>query len=133
MSDLIYNEKYSEIFKLHDMLKQADIPHDFFERTIADHLYVYQILYPNKESWDCMLPGERVRHLTCSVIEGPDTKGGDGNLLETLGLVHGDDPDFGTLVGYLSAENVYNEIVKAEEERKAMFTRMPKDAMVEEE
>lgn len=133
MSEITYNEKYSEIFKLHDMLKAADIPHDFLERTMGGRLYVYQILYPNKESWEYMLPGEKTRDYTCSVIEGPDTKGGDQNLLETLGLVHGDDPDFETLVGYLTAENVCNELVKVEEERKAMFTHMPKDATVEEE
>lgn len=128
-----FDEKYSEIFKLHDMLKTADIPHDFHRRMMGGRLYVYQILYPNKESWDCMLPGEGARDMTCSIIEGPDTRGGDQNRLEIYGLFHGTDPDFDSLVGYLTAENVYNEIVKAEEERKAMFTHMPKDAMAEEE
>lgn len=130
--EIEFDEKYSEIFKLHDMLTKADIDHDFLTRKIG-LTYIYQILYPNKESWDLMLPGEGARYLTCSIIEGPDTRGGDKNLLEVFGLIHGDDPDFDDLCGYLTAENVFNEIVKADEERKAMFAHMPKDATVEEE
>lgn len=142
--EIEFDEKYSEIFKLHDMLTKADIDHDFLKRKIDStgkiHGWVYknytgpamyQILYPNKESWDLMLPGEGARYLTCSIIEGPDTRGGDKNLLEVFGLIHGDDPDFDDLCGYLTAENVFNEIVKADEERKAMFAHMPKDATVE--
>ena len=132
MAEVEFNEKYSEIFKLHEMLLIEDIPHDFIERDMGGRLFVYQILYPNKESWDCMLPGEGARDMTCSIIEGPDTRGGDQNRLEIYGLFHGTDPDFDSLVGYLTAENVYNEIVKAEEERKALFKHMPKDIAVEE-
>ena len=132
MAEVEFNEKYSEIFKLHKMLLIEDIPHDFIERDMDGRLFVYQILYPNKESWNCMLPGEGARDMTCSIIEGPDTRGGDQNRLEIYGLFHGTDPDFDSLVGYLTAENVYNEIVKAEEERKALFKHMPKDIAVEE-
>lgn len=133
MAEVEFNEKYSEIFKLHEMLKKNDIPHDFFERDMGGQLFVYQILYPNKESWDYMLPEEGARDMTCSVIEGPDTRGGQQNTLEIFGLMKGHDPDFDSLVGYLTAENVFNAIKKAEEERLATFRHMAKDCTVEEE
>lgn len=127
MAEIAFNETYSEIFKLHEMLKEADIPHDFIERKAGRQLFVYQILYPNKESWDNMLPGEMTREMTCSIISGPTTCGGNKNLLEAIGLSDKSVTAIDDLIGYLSAENVFKELVKIEEQRKLEFKNIPKD------
>ena len=111
------SKKYKEIFKLKRMLEKVGIPFEFVEcfgydkkllsvfPDIMDH---YQIFYPSK--------GEDQK---ISVIEGFSTYGAEQDRLEIMGLLtpwerfEGD-----TVVGWLTAENVFKRIKKDWEERK---------------
>ena len=75
----------------------------------------YQIFYPNKESFSKRIPGEEVRSLSCSVIIDPDGK------LEILGLLTEQEKKNGDILTGLSAEDVYERIRKAEDERLSIF------------
>lgn len=75
----------------------------------------YQIFYPNKESFLNRIPGEEVRSLSCSVIIDPDGK------LEILGLLTEQEKKNGDILTGLSAEDVYERIRKAEDERLSIF------------
>lgn len=133
MAEVEFNEKYSEIFKLHGMLTEAGIDHDFNVRMLADEPYVYQIYYPNKESFETLIAGETVRTMSCSVVEGWYSCGGDKDQLEIMGLVEEGEALYDSVVGYLSAENVFERIKKADEERQLLFRHMGKNVTIESE
>lgn len=112
------SKKYKEIFKLKRMLEKADIPFEFIEgfgydkrmrAVFPDLLDHYQICYPNK--------GDNQK---ISAIEGFCTHGGEQDRLEIMGLLtpwerynHGD-----SVIGWLTAENVFKRIKKDWEENK---------------
>lgn len=112
--------KYKEIFKLKRMLEKADIPFEFVEYfgydrydksilseypDIMDH---YQICYPSK--------GENQK---ISVIGGFGAHGYEKDKLEIMGLLTPWERFEGnTVVGWLTAENVFKRIKKDWEERK---------------
>lgn len=110
--------KYKEIFRLKRMLEKEGIPFEFIEcfgydkrllseyPDIMDH---YQICYPSK--------GE---DQAISVIGGFGAHGYEQDKLEIMGLLtpweryhHGD-----SVIGWLTAENVFKRIKKDYEERK---------------
>ena len=81
-----------EIFKLKELLEDANIPFEFIERKEMEG---YQIVYEHNEKF------------VCSVIQHKFSYGYDVNLLEMLGLTKYDDVE-----GYLSAEEVFERIKK---------------------
>ena len=99
-------KKYKEIFKLKRMLEKESIPFEFVEgfgygpemkKIYPDLLEHYQICYP----------------------EGFGTHGGEQDKLEIMGLLtpwerynHGD-----SVIGWLTAENVFKRIKKDWEEK----------------
>ena len=107
--------KYKEIFKLKKLLEDAEIPFEYQEGfgypeevrkrcpDISEH---YQICYP------CF--AEELRVL--SAVEGFGTYGEQDDLIEIMGLLEPEEGD-GTVVGYLTAENVFNRIKKHYEGR----------------
>lgn len=98
--------KYKEIFKLKEMLEQAGIPFEFIYRTenysglpnYKERYQSYQICYPQSKG--------RV----CSVIETFGSYGNDEDLLEIKGLLTDEEAENDSVVGWLSAENVFNRI-----------------------
>lgn len=120
-----YRGKYNEIFRLHAMLDEAGIQHDFMEHTpevsgIADReLSFYQICYPSRADWYKSIHDPKMRAVMCSVTEGHTTFGCGSDRLEMMGLSVGN--KFDSIVGYLTAENVFERIVKAEEVRRESF------------
>ena len=119
--------KYKEIFKLKRMLEKEDIPFKFIEcfgydkrllsayPDIMDH---YQICYPVFD------PDHRV----ISVIGGFGAHGAEQDKLEIMGLLtpwekynHGD-----SVIGWLTAENVFKRIKKDWEENKDERNRFRK-------
>ena len=109
--------KYKEIFKLKRMLEKADIPFEFVEcfgydkrllseyPDIMDH---YQIFYPSK--------GEDQK---ISVIGGFGAYGSEQDKLEIMGLLTPwERLEGNTVVGWLTAENVFKRIKKDWEEHK---------------
>ena len=109
--------KYKEIFKLKRMLEKDGIPFEFVEgfgydekmrATYPDLLEHYQICYPEQGD------GRWI-----SVIEGFGTYGGQYDRLEIMGgLTPWEEYTYeSSILGYLTAQNVYNRIKKDWEER----------------
>ena len=105
--------KYKEIFKLKKMLEDANIPFDWIENRgygkerieklkqispkMAEH---YQICYPSYK--------KRV----LSAIEGFSTYGEVNDLIEIMGLLTPEEEKDDEVVGWLTAEDVFNRIKK---------------------
>ena len=93
--------KYTEIFKLKDMLEKADIP--FVWKEHKDYRNGYQILYP--------VGG--VQNV-CSVIEHTFSYGNEKDLLEIQGLMtkEEEEREHDSVLGFLTADNVFKRIEK---------------------
>lgn len=87
-----------EIDKLKKMLDDNDIPYEY-SRTVtgSDH-----ICYPEVAT----------RNRRCSIIFGPATYGYEKGLLEIMGLLTPEEEEMDSVVGYLTAENVFGRISK---------------------
>ena len=90
------NPNYKEILKLKKMLKKEKIPYEFHEWFDG-----YQIGYPVLKPLN-----ERV----CSVIETKHSYGHDEDLLEIMGLLTEEESKDDSVLGHLTAENVFNRI-----------------------
>lgn len=99
--------KYAEIFKLKRMLEDAEIPFVFIDKSclipvMGDKKFEsYQIEYPDR-----YLSGKRV----CSVIEGYGTYGNEQDRLEIMGLLTSEEQEYDSVLGYLTAEEVFARI-----------------------
>ena len=89
------NKNYKEILKLKEMLEEAKIP--FYFRD--NHFDGYQLCYPDRGE-------ERV----CSIVEFEGSYGSHSDLLEIMGLLTESEKVDDEVVGYLTAEEVYNRI-----------------------
>ena len=85
--------KYKEIFRLKEMLEKADIQFSFAERFDG-----YRIRYP--EHGICV----------CSVIEFDGSYGSSEDKLEIMGLLTRKEEKDGSVLGHLSAEEVFKRI-----------------------
>ena len=97
--------KYTEIYKLVDMLDKAEIKYKFLEYPERDGFayehYHLQVFNPNTQ--------ERI----ISVIEGDRSFGGNKNLLEIMGCLTPEEAEHDCVKGYLTAEEVFNRINNA--------------------
>ena len=98
---------YTEIFKLKDMLEKAEIPFEWKEHK--DYRNGYQILYPVGGVYN-----------VCSVIEHSFSYGNEKDLLEIRGLMTDEEikEEHDSVLGFLTAENVFKRIEKHYEENK---------------
>lgn len=87
-----------EIYKLINMLTEADIPFDFYERDMGDQYQIFQILYPSVD----------IR--VCSVIQGDYTYGGKYDLLEIRGLLTRRERKHDLVAGFLTSVEVFKRI-----------------------
>lgn len=97
---------YTEIFRLKEMLEQANIPFVFTDNGFdcqTFRYYHYHIEYPEGVPTD-----KRV----CSVIQGYGSFGGQHNLLEIMGLLSPEEEQDDIICGWLTAENVFERIRK---------------------
>lgn len=90
-------EKYNEILRLKEMLIQHGIPFEFSEFHGG-----YHVCYPSKDN------------VICSVIEHDGSYGREKDKLEIQGLLTEQELDEtdDTVLGYLTAENVFTRIKK---------------------
>lgn len=86
---------FTEMFKLRDLLKEANIP--FRMREIHDGL---QIIYPDVEIEDA----------ECDAALHGFSYGHELGLLEIMGLLTDDEEENDSVLGNLTAEEVYNRI-----------------------
>lgn len=92
--------KYTEIFKLKKMLEEAKIPFAFLDRRSCFST-AYQIAYPKPKT--CYT-------FKCSVIQGDYSYGGKENLLEIMGLLTKKERKQDDVLGFLTAEEVFERI-----------------------
>lgn len=92
--------EYKEIFRLKEMLEKAEIPFEF-----GEYMGGYHLCYPNNKIKEC------------SVIEHDCSYGREQDLLEIMGLLTDEELKRDDVVGFLSAENVFERIKKHYEGR----------------
>lgn len=122
-----FKGKYSEIFKLHRMLDEAGIPHDFVDETpdsrwimpgIGFDYTKYHIYYPSCDEFRKGIDSSTdTSSAVCSIIEGYGTYGEENDLLEIMGLLTPEEEQHDSVRGYLTAENVFERIKKARGEK----------------
>ena len=88
-------EKYNEILKLKNMLEKAEIPFEFSEIFGG-----YHVTYPSN------------KFRICSVIEHDFSYVNEQDLLEIKGLLTKNEKKCDYVLGYRSAEEVFNRIKK---------------------
>ena len=100
----IIDENGWEIVKLHEMLNEANIPHEFSERNmcdIGDWDWGYHIaIYDSNDD------------VVISVIEGAGSYGFEVNLLEIMGMLTPGEKQISDVRGYLTAEEVFVRITE---------------------
>ena len=91
------NSNYQEILKLDRMLTDASIPHTL------DRLFDgWQVCYPTREE----------QELVMDAIEHYGSYGKDEDKLEIMGLLTPDEEEHDSVLGYLTAEDVFERIRK---------------------
>ena len=92
--EYITNERYKEIIKLHNMLDNSKIPHEFIKFMDG-----YQVNYYDKD-------GVRI----ADAIEHFGSYGHEQDLLEIMGLLTPEEKEYDSVVGWLTAEDVFDRI-----------------------
>lgn len=101
---------YKEIFKLKVMLDTANIPYEFIDRSYSSINYksiLFQIIVYNPNPEDATDPDRLI-----SVIQGNGTHGAEQDLLEIMGCLTTREEKYDSVVGYLTAKEVYKRIRK---------------------
>lgn len=95
----LFKEKseYKEIFRLKEMLEKAEIPFSF-----NDVFDGYQIIYPDTEIQECVM----------DAIERKGSYGSQNDKIEIMGLLTEEESQDDDVVGWLTAENVFERIEK---------------------
>ena len=123
--------KYKEIFKLKEMLEKAEIPYIFIDRFEEDRKLMKNNEYLNeylkdKEYYQILLFNdfrEVMKHYNTykvfdnekriiSIVQGYGTYGEEDDLLEIMGLLTEEEEKIDSVTGYLTAEDVFNRIIK---------------------
>ena len=123
--------KYKEIFKLKEMLEKAEIPYIFIDRFEEDRKLMENNEYLNeylkdKEYYQILLFNdfrEVMEHYNTykvfdnekriiSIVQGYGTYGEEDDLLEIMGLLTEEEEKIDDVTGYLTAEDVFNRIIK---------------------
>ena len=101
---------YKAIFKLKIMLDNANIPYEFLDRSYRDERYeepFYQIIVyePNQNDFE-----EPIRLI--SVVQGRGTYGESQDLLEIQGCLTKEESNYDSVLGCLTAIEVFERIKK---------------------
>lgn len=106
-------QKYNGIFKLKSMLEENHIPFEWIEPNVVGK-QGYQIFYPEKDE-KCV----------CSVIEHSLSFGHEKALLKICGLLTKEEEKCASVLGYLTADNVFQRILSHWKETKEKNTYRP--------
>ncbi len=96
--------KFTEIFKLSDLLDEAGVPYEFFDRSfppMEGRFVHYQICYPVFD------PDKRI----CSAIQSNGSYGREADLIEIMGLLTPEEEKRDSVKGWLTAEDVAIRII----------------------
>ena len=91
--NFILDRSYTEILKLDKMLNEANIPH-----TLDRFLDGWQVIYSNN--------GQRI----ADAIQHFGSYGNYQNLLEIMGLLTPEEEEHDSVLGHLTAEDVFKRI-----------------------
>lgn len=91
----------NEIFKLKVMLDKKEIPYEFYN-------HCYNLKDEFIENWQIVVPS--MVNTVISIIEGVGTYGYKEDKLEIQGLLTDYEKEFDSVVGSLSADEVFNRI-----------------------
>lgn len=94
--------EYHEILVLEVKLYEAKIPH-----TFQPHMVGWRISYPNDEK------------TICSAIEHNGSYGREDDKIEIMGLLTDEESQYDSVIGHLTAEEVFNRIKKHYDETNA--------------
>jgi len=99
--------KYSEIFKLKDMLEKEGIPFVWMDKS---HLYgaVDEEMYHIR----VLTPAPDARRIV-SVIQGWGSYGEEDDKLEIMGLLTDEESERDSVAGWLTAQDVFSRIKAA--------------------
>ena len=89
-------ECYKEIYKLRNLLDVAGIPYVFENGFLNGGA----LAYPNREN------------MVCSAIEHDGSYGRQADKIEIMGLLTDEEQRYDDVVGWLTAEDVFNRISK---------------------
>lgn len=103
------SEKYKEIFRLKKMLEDAKIPFDFFSMQDDVEPQVKSII-PDFEHWHINYPSKS--KCVVSAIEGIGTYGETEDKLEIMGGLTEEEAKHDQVLGWLTAEDVFERIKK---------------------
>ena len=98
------DERYKEIFRLDEMLTAKEIPHVFHKMMDG-----WQIIYPED--------GEK---RVMDAIEHYGSYGNDQDLLEIMGLLTPEEKECDSVLGCLTADDVFSRIEKHWNENKTV-------------
>ena len=98
------NDRYQEILRLQKMLEEADIPHAF-GKWMDGWMVCYPVARPSEE---CVI----------DAIENSHSYGYHEDKLEIMGLLTPEEEAEDSVVGYLTAEDVFERIRKHWEENR---------------
>ena len=99
---------YKEIFKLKVMLDKANIPYEFYDRSFFNT--DPKIEYPSYQI--IVYKPNTLTERLISVVEGRATYGAEQDLLEIMGCLTTREEKYDSVVGYLTAKEVYKRIRK---------------------
>lgn len=104
--------KYNEIVKLHEMLLDAGIEHEWGNRNPEGYPKWLTDEWNIDFGWQiCVYYPDGKRMI--SVIEGYGTYGVEDDLLEIMGLLTPEELEWDSVRGWLTAEDVFGRIARA--------------------
>lgn len=101
--------KFTEIFRLRDMLDEAKITYTFRNSSHEYKEVSYKFEHYQIEVYNPKNPTKRI----ISVIEGDGSYGNSKNLLEIMGCLTPEEAKDDRVCGWLTAENVFQRIKNA--------------------
>ena len=108
--------KYTEIFRLKEMLEKAGIPFVYkdesWEIPVLNESWKKVISNRRWHHYHIYYPAEGVGNVVCSIIEGDGSYGREQDLLEIMGLLTEEEAEYDSVVGHLTAEEVFERIKK---------------------
>jgi len=98
--------KYTEIFKLKDMLEKEGISFEW-----KDESYLFSTI--GEEKYHICVPGFDLGARIVSIIQGWGTYGAEEDKLEIMGLLTNEEAEHDSVVGGLTAQDVFSRIKAA--------------------
>ena len=109
---MVVSKKFQEIFKLKEMLEKAEIPFEWNKDWgyTGKELEEIKSYLPGFEWYQIGYPKLNDSCRVLSAVEGTGTHGSEEDLIEIMGLLTFDEQHDDSVLGYLTAEEVFNRI-----------------------